>query len=83
MGDRLFKPRKAHKLDDPARQVWLPVVDVIRAIAIRFGMHVADVGAGIGYFAIPMAQAVGPNGKVYAIDLQTEMLSLLRKRSSN
>ncbi|MGA7560511.1 MAG: methyltransferase domain-containing protein [Terriglobales bacterium] len=80
MGDRLFKPQNAHKLDDPERQVWLPVVDVIRAIAIRPGMHVADVGAGTGYFAIPMAQAVGPNGKVYAIDLQPEMLSLLREK---
>ena len=63
MGDRLFKPQDAHKLEDPERQGWLPVADVIRALAIRPGMHVADVGAGTGYFAIPMAQAVGPNGK--------------------
>ena len=80
MGDRLFKPQDAHKLDDPERQVWLPVVDVIRAIAIRPGMHVADIGAGTGYFAIPMAQAVDSSGKVYAIDLQPEMLSLLREK---
>ncbi len=80
MGDRLFKPQNAHKLDDPERQVWLPVVDVIRAIAIRHGTHVADVGAGTGYFAIPVAQAVGPNGKIYAIDLQPDMLSLLREK---
>jgi len=78
MGDRLFKPQDAHKLEDPERQVWLPVADVIRALAIRPGMHIADVGAGTGYFAIPMAQAVGPNGKVYAIDLQLEMLNMLR-----
>lgn len=80
MGDRLFKPQDAHKLEHPERQVWLPVADVIRSSAIRPGMHVADVGAGTGYFAIPMAQAVGPNGKVYAIDLQPEMLSLLREK---
>jgi ubiquinone/menaquinone biosynthesis C-methylase UbiE len=78
MGDRLFKPQDAHKLESPERQVWLPVADVIRALAIRPGMHIADVGAGTGYFAIPMAQAVAPNGKVYAIDLQLEMLNMLR-----
>ena len=59
MGDRLFKPQDAHKLEDPERLVWLPVADVIRSSAIRPGMHVADVGAGTGYFAIPIARAVG------------------------
>jgi SAM-dependent methyltransferase len=78
MGERLFKSQDAHKLEDPERLVWLPVADVIRALGIRPGMHVADVGVGTGYFAIPMAQAVAPNGKVYAIDLQLEMLNMLR-----
>lgn len=78
MGDRLFKPQDAHKLEDPERQVWLPVADVIRSSAIRPGMHVADIGVGTGYFAIPMAQAVAPDGNVYAIDLQLEMLNMLR-----
>ncbi len=80
MGQRLFKPQDAHKLEDPERLIWLPVADVIRASAIRTGMHVADVGAGTGYFAIPLAKAVGPEGKVYAIDLQSDMLNLLREK---
>ena len=80
MGERLFKPQDAHKLEDPERLIWLPVADVIRASGIRTGMHVADVGAGTGYFAIPLAKAVGPDGKVYAIDLQPEMLNLLREK---
>ena len=80
MGDRLFKPQDAHKLEDPERQVWLPVADVIRSSAIRPGMHVADVGAGTGYFAIPIARAVGVGGKVYAVDLQPEMLDKLREK---
>ena len=80
MGERLFKPQDADKLEDPERLTWLPVDDVIRASAIRTGVHVADVGAGTGYFAIPLAKAVGPDGKVYAIDLQPEMLNLLREK---
>src|ERR1017187_5352581 len=80
MGDRLFKPQDAHKLEDPERQVWLPVADVIRSSAIRPGMHVADIGAGTGYFAIPIARAVGVGGKVYAVDLQSEMLDKLGEK---
>ena len=80
MGDRLFKPQDVHKLEDPERQIWLPVADVIRSSAIRPGMRVADVGAGTGYFAIPIARAVGVGGKVYAVDLQPEMLSKLREK---
>jgi ubiquinone/menaquinone biosynthesis C-methylase UbiE len=41
---------------------------------------VADVGAGTGYFSLPLAQAVGAEGKVYAVDAQDEMLSLLQQK---
>ncbi len=80
MGDHLFKPQDAHKLDDPERQIWLPVAEVIRALAIRPGMRVADVGAGTGYFAVPIGYAVGVEGKVYAVDLQPAMLAKLREK---
>ena len=43
-------------------------------------MRVADIGAGTGYFTIPLARAVLPGGRVFAIDLQPEMLDLLRAR---
>ena len=80
MSERLFKAQDAHKLEDPERQIWLPVADVIRASAIRSGMRVADIGAGTGYFAIPIARAVGIGGKVHAVDLQPEMLNMLREK---
>ena len=44
------------------------------------GMTVADIGAGSGYYALRIAKIVGPTGKVYATDIQPEMLSLLKKR---
>src|SRR5688572_22443206 len=49
-------------------------------IGIRSGMAVADVGAGSGYFTIRLAKRVGPAGKVYAVEIQPDMLSLLRRR---
>jgi ubiquinone/menaquinone biosynthesis C-methylase UbiE len=46
---------------------------------LRRGMIVADVGAGAGYFTWRLAERVGPQGKVYANDIQPAMLDLLRK----
>jgi ubiquinone/menaquinone biosynthesis C-methylase UbiE len=52
------------------------------AIGIKPGMTVADVGAGAGYFTLRLARRVGPNGVVYANDVQPEMLTLLRERAA-
>ncbi len=50
------------------------------AIKLVKGSTVADVGAGSGYMTVKMASRVGPTGKVYANDIQPEMLALLRQR---
>src|ERR1035437_5014799 len=77
---RRFPASEAHRLDDPARQKWLPHAEVLRALALHSGETIADVGAGTGYFSLPLAQSVGPEGKVYAVDAQAEMLSLLQQK---
>lgn len=77
MTDRLFKPAEVHKLEDPERLLWLPPSEVVEALEIRSGLTVADIGAGTGYFALPIASAVGPQGKVFAVDLQPQMLAFL------
>ena len=48
---------------------------------IKPGDNVIDVGAGMGYFSIPMARLVGPAGHVTAVDIQTKMLSALAERA--
>lgn len=45
------------------------------------GMTVMDVGCGVGWFSIPMAKMVGDQGKVVAVDLQRQMLDMLRRRA--
>jgi ubiquinone/menaquinone biosynthesis C-methylase UbiE len=76
----MFRHEHAHMLDDPERQTWLPVAPLIRRLDIAPGMRIADVGAGTGYFALPMARAVAPGGQVFAVDIQPEMLEHLRSR---
>jgi ubiquinone/menaquinone biosynthesis C-methylase UbiE len=80
MNERRFNAAHARRLDDPARRAWLPPAEVLAAMPLHSGDTIADVGAGTGYFSLPLAQAVGPQGKVYAVDAQEEMLSLLRNK---
>lgn len=49
---------------------------------LKPGMTVAEVGAGTGYVSLRMAKRVGPTGKVYANDIQPEMLDLLRQNAA-
>ncbi|HEY3322448.1 MAG TPA: class I SAM-dependent methyltransferase [Planctomycetota bacterium] len=49
---------------------------------VKPGMVVADIGCGLGYFTRAMAERVGPSGRVIAVDLQPEMLNVLRRRAS-
>ncbi len=49
------------------------------ALQIRKGDVVADVGAGVGYFSWRLAERVGPEGRVYAVDIQPGMLRLLEQ----
>jgi ubiquinone/menaquinone biosynthesis C-methylase UbiE len=51
-------------------------------IGINPGMVVADVGAGVGYFTVRLGRRVGPEGKVLAVDVQPEMLSILKDRAA-
>ncbi|MBI1897929.1 MAG: class I SAM-dependent methyltransferase [Acidobacteria bacterium] len=52
------------------------------AIGIKPGMTVADVGAGVGYFTLRVAKRAGPTGKVYANDVQPEMLAMIKERAA-
>ena len=74
--ERMFRHQNAHVQDDSERQRWLPAASVLERLAVRPGMSVADVGAGTGYLALPVAHAVLPGGRVFAVDAQPEMLEL-------
>ena len=52
---------------------------LLPALQLKPGMQVADVGAGTGYFSWRMSRLVGPQGRVFAADVQPEMIGLLRR----
>ncbi len=81
MHERRFDAALAHRLDLPDRIAWLPPDDVIHAFGVQPGDTVVDLGAGTGYFSLPLALAVGSRGHVIAVDAQSEMLEHLRKKT--
>jgi arsenite methyltransferase len=63
------------------RDQWQQPDRVIEALQIRPGDRVADIGSGGGYFVFPLAKAVGPEGRVYAVDVDQEMNDLVAQRA--
>ena len=53
---------------------------LLQALDIQPGQHLADIGAGSGFYTRRLAQATGANGRVYAVDVQPQMLDLLAQR---
>jgi precorrin-6B methylase 2 len=67
-------------LERPEREKEEHCSKLLEALKLKPGDVLADVGAGSGYYTFRMADRVGPKGKVYAVDIQKEMLDLIRKR---
>src|SRR5262245_11400524 len=67
-------------LDRPERLQEEQPERALDAIAIPTGASVADVGAGTGYFTVRLSRRVGRQGRVYATDIQREMLARLDRR---
>jgi ubiquinone/menaquinone biosynthesis C-methylase UbiE len=51
-------------------------------LGVKSGMTVCDLGCGNGYYSVQLAKLVGPTGKVLAVDIQPEMLKMLRERAA-
>ncbi|MBN1532445.1 MAG: class I SAM-dependent methyltransferase [Spirochaetes bacterium] len=74
----LFNPRASWTLTNPITYYapFFGTRNILARMPVRTGMRVLDVGCGPGRFTIPLAKAVGPSGKVVAVDIQKEMVAL-------
>lgn len=55
---------------------------IVDALGITAGMKVADIGSGSGEYSLPLAVAVSDSGKVYAIDIQKDLLDRLKNSAT-
>lgn len=67
--------------NSPWRARWQQPEVVIHSLFIEPGDHVADLGAGGGYFTFRLADTVGPTGKVYAVDVDKDNLAYIAQRA--
>lgn len=77
---RLFPPQDLGLLEGPDRDAWQRPELIMDELGIGEASVVADLGAGGGWFTIRLARRVGPNGKVFAEDIQPEMIESIRRR---
>ena len=77
---RLFPPEDLGLLEAPDRDIWQHPEQIMDVLGIAEGSVVADIGAGAGWFTIRLARRVGPNGVVYAEDVQPQMLAAIQRR---
>ena len=75
---KLFPPEKIYILEEPRE--WQEIDEIMYRMRIRAGDVVADIGAGSGYFTIPLARRVGGEGLVYAEDIQKGMVDYISKK---
>jgi ubiquinone/menaquinone biosynthesis C-methylase UbiE len=77
---RLFDPKDLGLLEGPDRDAWQRPDQIMDALRIADGSVVADLGAGGGWFTVRLARRVGPNGRVYAEDIQHQMIESMKRR---
>lgn len=70
-------------LDGPARVASLKIDEVVSSIRLEPGQVVADIGAGSGLFVVSLARAVGPKGKVFAVEIDEGFFPGIVKRAAD
>ncbi|MCZ8513695.1 methyltransferase domain-containing protein [Paenibacillus filicis] len=78
MSERRFDPVKMARLDSPERRKALPPEKILSLLEIKENDTVLDMGAGTGYFSFPAAKLT--SGTVYALDVEPQMLEVLKQR---
>lgn len=77
---RLFGTQDLGLLEAPDRDQWQKPDQIMDAIGVAEGSVVAELGAAGGWFTLQLAERVGPNGRVYAEDIQSAMLEGISRR---
>ncbi len=77
---RLFRPEDLGELEPPDRDEWQQPERIMDALGVGEASFVADLGAGSGWFTVHLAGRVGPNGRVFAEDIQRPMIQAIKVR---
>src|SRR5258708_36672533 len=73
-----IEPPRSEEWRGPGRDRWQMPAEVLTALELGKGHVVADIGAGIGYFTLPFAKAVGPPGRDDSVVIKAPVLADLQ-----
>ena len=65
--------------ETPSREVYQQRQAVLKALSIKPGMRIADIGTGTGFYSLMFADSVGANGKVYAVDIVQDFIDTIEE----
>jgi ubiquinone/menaquinone biosynthesis C-methylase UbiE len=74
--------KRQFRSDDPERRQWQDPEKILSSLGVGPGIVFIDAGCGDGYFALPAARRVGPQGKVYAVDIDASAIQRLRQQAA-
>jgi ubiquinone/menaquinone biosynthesis C-methylase UbiE len=86
VNDAYLKPdlnltQAVERFEREGREVYDRRAEILKVARLRPGMRVADIGAGTGLFTFPFAEAVGPKGRVYAVDIAEPFVRHIEARA--
>jgi ubiquinone/menaquinone biosynthesis C-methylase UbiE len=64
------------------RDFFRPRKNILKEVGLEEGFHVLDYGCGSGSYTIPLADSVGPSGKIYALDIHPLAIRMVKKRAA-
>ena len=70
------------KFETESREIYHQREKIAAVVGLKPGMAMADIGAGTGLFTLPFSQAVGENGKVFAVDIAKNFLEHIQARAT-
>ena len=79
--DSIDPGRRLRMLDNEGRGKWLRVNDLIKELNVNKGMTCIDLGCGAGALSFSLAEAVGREGTVYAVDTNTDAINRIREKN--
>lgn len=86
INDHYRDPDYAHWVrvfESPGREIYARRQDILAALRLRPGQRVADIGSGTGLFSFLMAREVGPEGRVYMVDIAENFIESALARARN
>ena len=75
--------RWVRTFERPGREVYDRREAIVQAVGVEAGQAVADIGAGTGFFTLMFAEEVGPQGRVYAVDISRNFIRNIERRAAS